>query len=119
MAKITVDAYMSAIKDSSGNMSLIAMRLNVSRKSLYKWLEKRPKLDELRREHKEEFKDYARKKLEDHIARGSEKSLHFFLKTQCEEYRKDSKGSDNPRINIIVNNPEEQEAINRALENDQ
>ena len=82
MAKLTVDKVNTLIDEMMGNVSMVARTLNVSRTTLYNYINShatvKAKLDEAR----EKMIDNVESKLYSKALDGDTTSMIFFLKTQ-------------------------------------
>lgn len=82
MAKLTVDKVNGLIDEMMGNVSMVARALNVSRTTLYNYINShstvKAKLDEAR----EKMIDNVESKLYSRALDGDVTSMIFFLKTQ-------------------------------------
>ena len=82
MAKLTVDKVNALIDELTGNVSMVARSLNISRTTLYNYINSHPtvkaKLDEAR----EKMIDNVESKLYSKALDGDTTAMIFFLKTQ-------------------------------------
>ena len=80
--KLTKNALVKAINNSSGLISVIAKKLSVSRKTVHNYLNRYPELKELINEEKENILDYAESKLIKKIDEEEAWAIRFLLTTQ-------------------------------------
>ena len=74
-----------AIEKAGGLIKPTARALNVSRKSVYNWIEKDPELQEAKRQAEESMLDMAEGALYTNVQEGREASIFFLLKTKGKE----------------------------------
>ncbi len=82
MAKITTDALIKLIDDTSGNLSVVARALNVNRSTVYRFMEKHPTVKQALDEAREKMIDNVESKLYSKALDGDTTAMIFFLKTQ-------------------------------------
>ena len=82
MAKITTDALIKLIDDTSGNLSVVARALNVNRSTVYRFIENHPTCKVALDEAREKMIDNVESKLYSKALDGDTTSMIFFLKTQ-------------------------------------
>lgn len=69
------------IRAASGIVKLAAQRMNVSRRTLQGWIRDDPELQEVLQDCRDEILDVAEGQLVAAVQSGSEKSVHFMLRT--------------------------------------
>ena len=103
---ITADQAVTAIKGSGGYVSVIARRLNITQRHVYRVIEKYATAQEVLHEERESQKDYAEGKLQEQIKAGNMTAIIFYLKTQAKDRgyveRQELAGTDGGAILIRV-----------------
>ena len=82
MCKITMKAFKAAEKGLFGNISAIAKKLGVSRKTLYRFLAATPEAAECIAAAREEFDDIAEESIRKKIMEGDTSMLKFYASTK-------------------------------------
>ena len=82
MCKITMKAFKEAEKGLFGNISAIAKKLCVSRKTLYRFLAANPEAAEYIASAREEFDDIAEESIRKKIMEGDTSMLKFYASTK-------------------------------------
>lgn len=72
----------NALKETGGYISMAAVKLGCTRKTVSSYIKKFPDLADLLEEHMEARLDLAEVKLQEHISGGNLTALIFFLKTK-------------------------------------
>jgi hypothetical protein len=81
LRQLTKEAFIKAIKNSFGNISVIALRLNCERQTVYNWLHEHPELQALIDSERERIIDLAENKLVGNLKKGKDVTVHFVLRT--------------------------------------
>lgn len=79
---IPFDTVVKAFKKSACNMTLTAEQLNISRRTLSRWREKYPELNNEMKEAEEGLLDLSETKLMQAINEGNLTAIIFYLKTK-------------------------------------
>lgn len=79
--KLSKTKLESAIKGSFGNITVIAQKLQVERKTVYEWLEKDPVMKSLLTDERDKMLDLAENKLVAKINEGDSRLISFVLST--------------------------------------
>ena len=82
MRKITVKLFKEAEKGLFGNISAIAKKLGVSRKTLYRFLAANPEAAEYISAAREEFDDIAEENIRKKVMEGDTAMLKFYASTK-------------------------------------
>ena len=82
MAKLTVDKVNGLIDEMMGNVSMVARTLNVSRTTLYNYINSHSTVKQALSESREKMIDNVESKLYSKALDGDTTSMIFFLKTQ-------------------------------------
>lgn len=82
MAKLTVDKVNALIDEMTGNVSMVARTLNVSRTTLYKYINSHPTVKAALDEAREKMIDNVESNLYSKALAGDTTAMIFFLKTQ-------------------------------------
>ena len=82
MAKLTVDKVNVLIDEMMGNVSMVARTLNVSRTTLYRFIDSHPTVKQALSEAREKMIDNVESKLYSKALDGDTTAMIFFLKTQ-------------------------------------
>ena len=82
MAKLTVDKVNGLIDEMMGNVSMVARTLNVSRTTLYNYINSHATVKQALDEAREKMVDNVESKLYSKALDGDTTSMIFFLKTQ-------------------------------------
>jgi hypothetical protein len=85
MAKLNAEEVANMFKQTNGNMAAAARGLGVARVSLWSFVQKRPKLQELLSDLRESFKDNAESALYSAVLAGELTAIIFYLKTQAKD----------------------------------
>ncbi len=93
MCTIKLDAFRKAGEGLYGNISAMARRLGVSRRSLYRFLDSSPEAAEFIASQREEFDDLAEEKIQSKILEGDSAMLKFYASTKL---RRRGYSSDDP-----------------------
>lgn len=83
MKKPSNDSIIKVFQSSLGILQASAVKLGVTRMTLWSWLQNSPELKEALIQAKEKAVDFAETQLFQNIKEGKEASLIFFLKTQA------------------------------------
>jgi AcrR family transcriptional regulator len=82
MAKLTVDKVKGLIDEMMGNVSMVARTLNVSRTTLYNYINSHATVKQALDEAREKMIDNVESKLYSKALDGDTTAMIFFLKTQ-------------------------------------
>ena len=82
MAKITTDVLTKLIDDYSGNLSMVARSLGLSRMTIYRFIDNHPTCKVALDEAREKMIDNVESKLYNKALEGDTTAMIFFLKTQ-------------------------------------
>lgn len=83
--KITVERFETALTGTYGNLSVIARKLNVSRTTLYKWLEQNKEAAEKLQDVRESFDDNVESILQKKLIEGDSRMLEFYARTRLKK----------------------------------
>lgn len=82
MRKLTIRSFKAAEKGLFGNISAIAKKLGVSRKTLYRFLASNPEAAECISAAREEFDDLAEENIRKKVMEGDTAMLKFYAATK-------------------------------------
>lgn len=103
---ITAEKAITAVNGSKGIMSVIARRLGVSRRHVYRLRDKYVTVAEAIEDEREEGKDFAESRMFQQIDAGNTTMIIFYLKTQAKDRgyveRQEFTGKDGESIPIAV-----------------
>lgn len=77
-----VSLVIDAIKNSNGILSAVAYKLDVARQTLYNYLGRHPEAKACLEDERENFDDYAEKKLFELIKNGDPQTIRFYAETR-------------------------------------
>ncbi|MBE6405660.1 MAG: hypothetical protein E7040_06535 [Lentisphaerae bacterium] len=111
MCKITMKAFKAAEKGLFGNISAIAKKLGVSRKTLYRFLAATPEAAECIAAAREEFDDIAEESIRKKIMEGDTSMLKFYASTKLRKRgysQDDAEDAPPPEFRIKIESGENQ-----------
>ena len=111
MSKLTMKLFKEAEKGLFGNISAIAKKLGVSRKTLYRFLAANPEAAECISTAREEFDDIAEENIRKKIMEGETSMLKFYASTRLRKRgytQDDADDAPPPEFRIKIETGEKQ-----------
>jgi AcrR family transcriptional regulator len=106
MATLTAEKIIPLIDEYTGNLSMVARKLGVSRTTLYRFLSDKPTVRLALEEAREKMIDNVESKLYSKALAGDTTAMIFFLKTQGKQRgyieRQEVTGADGDAVKIVV-----------------
>lgn len=102
----TVAQVKEAILQSRGIVSVAARMLKCDRRTIYKYMDRHPELEQAREDARENLIDYAESKLVERIADSDIKAIMFYLRTQAKHRgyseRQEITGADGNALTLTL-----------------